>query len=174
MALYELGGVVPQLAEGECWVAPNATVIGRVALRKDASVWFNAVLRGDHELIEICEGANVQDGCVLHTDPGYPLTVGKHATIGHKVMLHGCTIGEGALIGIGATILNGAVIGNGSIVGAHALIPEGKVIPERSMVMGMPGRVVRELSEEDSKRFAEPAAHYVENWKRFERDLKPL
>lgn len=175
MALYQLGDVSPELAaDGQCWVAPNACVMGRVILQRNASVWFGAVLRGDHEPIEIGEGSNVQDGCVLHTDPGYPLTVGRDCTIGHMVMLHGCTIGDGSLIGIGATVLNGAKIGRNCLIGAHSLIPEGKEIPDRSLVMGVPGRVVREFSEEEAAEFNYPAAHYVENWQRFARDLKPL
>lgn len=175
MALYQLGDVAPELAEdGQCWIAPNACVMGRVALRHNASIWFGAVVRGDHELIEIGEGSNVQDGCVLHTDPGYPLTVGRNCTIGHMVMLHGCTIGDDTLVGIGATVLNGARIGKSCLIGAHSLIPEGKEIPDRSLVMGVPGRVVREFSDEEAAKFNYPAAHYVENWQRFARDLKPL
>lgn len=175
MTLYELGGVAPELPEdGQFWIAPNACVIGRVILRRNASVWFGAVLRGDHEPIEIGEGSNVQDGSVLHTDPGYPLTVGRNCTIGHMVMLHGCTVGDETLIGIGATVLNGARIGRQCLIGAHALIPEGKDIPDRSLVMGTPGRVVREFTDEEAAAFNYPAAHYVENWQRFATDLKPL
>lgn len=175
MALYELGGVAPELPEeGAYWIAPNAAVMGRVILRRNASIWFAAVLRGDHEAIEIGEGSNVQDGCVLHTDPGFPLTVARNCTIGHQAMLHGCTIDEGSLIGIGATVLNGATIGKSCIIGAHSLIPEGKDIPDRSLVMGTPGKVVRELTEEEAAQFNYPAQHYVKNWQRFASDLKPI
>lgn len=175
MALYDLGGIAPELPEDDAfWIAPTASVIGRVKLHRNASVWFGAVLRGDHELIEIGEGSNVQDCCVLHTDPGFPLTIGRDCTIGHKVMLHGCTIADGSLIGIGATVLNGAKIGRNCLIGAHSLIPEGKEIPDNSLVMGVPGRVVRELSDEEAGQFNYPAEHYVENWQRFARDLVPL
>lgn len=175
MTLYQLGGVAPELPEdGRFWIAPNACVMGRVILRPNASVWFGAVLRGDHEPIEIGEGSNVQDASVLHTDPGYPLTIGRNCTIGHMVMLHGCTIGDDSLIGIGATVLNGARIGKQCLIGAHSLIPEGKEIPDRSLVMGTPGRVVREFTEEEATQFNYPAAHYVENWQRFAKDLQPL
>lgn len=175
MPLYELGGIRPELPEeGAYWIAPDAHVMGRVILRRNASVWFGSVLRGDNEAIELGEGSNVQDGCVLHTDPGYPLTLGANCTVGHMVMLHGCTIGEGSLIGIGATVLNGVKIGRGCVIGAHSLIPEGKEFPDRSLVMGAPGRIVRELSEEEAAQYNYAAAHYVENWKRYARDLKPL
>ena len=175
MTSYSLGGVEPELAGAEdCWIAPTATVIGRVILRKDASVWFGAVIRGDNEPIEVGEGSNVQDGCVLHTDPGYPLTIGRGCTIGHMVMLHGCTIGDGSLIGIGATVLNGAKIGRNCLIGAHSLIPEGKEISDGSLVMGAPGRIVRELSAEQTEGLREPATHYVERWRSYRSDLKPL
>ena len=164
--LYELGGVAVK-AEGDYWVADSATVVGNVLLKQDASVWFNAVVRGDNDLITIGEGSNVQDGSVLHTDPGFPLTIGAHVTIGHKVMLHGCDIGEGSLIGINAVVLNGAKIGKNCLIGANTLITEGKEIPDNSMVMGSPGKVVRTLSEEQAKGIRAGATHYVENARRF-------
>ena len=175
MALYELGGDAPDLPEdGAYWIAPNASVMGRVILRRNASVWFGAILRGDNEPIEVGEGSNVQDGSILHTDPGFPLTIGRNCTIGHMVMLHGCTIADSSLVGIGATVLNGAKIGKNCVIGAHALIPEGKEIPDRSMVMGVPGRIVRELTQEEAEGFNYAAAHYVQNWQRFAKDLKPI
>jgi carbonic anhydrase/acetyltransferase-like protein (isoleucine patch superfamily) len=173
MTLYDLGGVTPDLPpEGEYWIAPNAVVLGRVRLQHNASVWFNAVLRGDHELIDIGEDSNVQDGTVMHTDPGCPLTVGKGVTIGHLAMLHGCTVGDNSLIGIGATVLNNARIGNNCLIGAHALITEGKEIPDNSMVVGAPGKIIRTVSTEMAEGLKLSAAHYVENWKRFARELR--
>ena len=152
--------------DGRAWVAPNAVVLGKVELCDDASIWFGAVLRGDNELIKVGARSNVQDGCVLHTDPGFPLTIGEDCTIGHMVMLHGCTIGNGSLIGIGSIVLNGARIGDGSLVGANTLITEGKEFPPRSMILGSPGKVVRELSEEESERLKGSAGRYAANWKR--------
>ena len=174
MTLYNLDGVdVATPASGAFWVAPNAVLLGKVQLEEDASVWFGAVLRGDNELITLGARSNVQDGCVLHTDPGFPLTIGPDCTIGHMVMLHGCTIGRGSLIGIGSIILNGAKIGEECVIGANTLIPENKEIPPRSMVMGSPGKVIRQLSDEDVARFQKGAARYVANWKRFKTGLKP-
>ncbi len=168
MALYELDGKrVTTPANGRFWVADNATVIGNVTLEEDASVWFGAVVRGDNEPIVIGARTNIQDGTVLHTDPGFPMTIGADCTIGHMVMLHGCTIGAGALIGIGAVVLNGAKIGEGALIGAGALIPEGKEIPPRSLVVGSPGKVIRELTAENVERVKRGAAHYVNNWQRF-------
>jgi carbonic anhydrase/acetyltransferase-like protein (isoleucine patch superfamily) len=155
----------------QSWVAPNATLIGKVKLEPGASVWFNAVLRGDNELIHIGENSNVQDGSVMHTDMGYPLTIGKGVTIGHKVMLHGCSVGDYSLIGINAVVLNGAKIGKHCIIGANALIPEGKEIPDGSLVMGSPGKVVRELTEQQKKMLEASAAHYVHNAQRYAREL---
>ena len=172
MALFDLDGVKPITPEtGNYWVAENATVLGRVILKENASVWFNAVLRGDNDPIEIGENSNIQDGSVLHTDHGVPLTVGKNVTVGHMVMLHGCTIGDGSLIGIGSTILNRAKIGKNCIIGAHSLIPEGKEIPDNSLVMGAPGKVVRELDDGAAQMIAASAKVYVENWKRFKSGL---
>ena len=155
----------------ESWVAPNAVLVGKVKLEAGASVWFNTVLRGDNELIHIGENSNVQDGTVMHTDMGYPLSIGKGVTIGHNVMLHGCTVGDYSLIGINAVVLNGAKIGKNCLIGANALIPEGKVIPDGSLVMGSPGKVVRELSEQQIKLLEASAAHYVHNAQRYARDL---
>lgn len=154
------------------WVAPTAAVIGRVRLDAGASVWFSAVLRGDNELIHIGENSNVQDGSVMHTDMGWPLTVGKGVTIGHNAMLHGCTVGDHSLIGIGAVILNGAKIGKNCIIAAHTLIAEGKEIPDGSLVMGSPGKVVRELSAEQISKLEANAEHYVHNAQRYAQHLQ--
>ena len=163
---YDLENKKPKNS-GENWVAPNATIIGDVTLEKNSSVWFNAVIRGDNENIHVGEGSNVQDGSVLHTDPGCPLRIGKDVTIGHIVMLHGCTIGDNSLIGIGAVILNNAKIGKNCIIGAKALITENKEIPDNSLVVGAPGRVVRKLSDEEIGKITENAKHYQDNWKRY-------
>jgi len=173
--VYRLGDMEPQLpANGEYWIAPNAVVLGNVILKKNASIWFGATLRGDNDPITIGENSNVQDGSVLHTDAGSPLTIGANVTIGHMVMLHGCNVGDGSLIGIGSIVLNGAKIGRGCLIGANALITEGKEIPDGSMVMGSPGKVIRMLDEGASKMLALSAAHYVENWKRYAASLKPV
>ena len=171
MALYALGDKRPRL-EADCWVADSAEVIGDVRLGRGVSIWFNAVLRGDNELIHIGENSNVQDGTVMHTDMGFPLTLGKGVTIGHNVMLHGCTVGDYSLIGINAVVLNGAKIGKNCIIGANALIPEGKEIPDGCLVVGSPGKVVRELTEAQKKMLEASAAHYVHNAKRYARDLQ--
>ncbi|WP_026180640.1 gamma carbonic anhydrase family protein [Henriciella marina] len=172
MALYDLDGVKPVTPEsGNYWVAENATVLGRVILKENASIWFNAVLRGDNDPIEIGENSNIQDGSVLHTDHGVPLTIGKNVTVGHMVMLHGCSVADGTLIGIGSTILNRAKIGKNCIIGAHSLIPEGKEIPDNSLVMGSPGKVVRQLDENAAQMIAASAQVYVDNWKRFKSGL---
>ena len=163
---YDLEDKKPKNS-GENWVAPNATIIGDVTLEKNSSVWFNAVIRGDNENIHVGEGSNVQDGSVLHTDPGCPLRIGKDVTIGHIVMLHGCTIGDNSLIGIGAVILNNAKIGKNCIIGAKALITENKEIPANSLVVGAPGRVVRKLTDEEIGKITENAKHYQDNWKRY-------
>ncbi|MBF8747404.1 MULTISPECIES: gamma carbonic anhydrase family protein [Pseudomonas] len=153
------------------WAAPTATLIGKVRLQAHASVWFGAVLRGDNELIDIGEGSNVQDGTVMHTDMGSPLTLGKGVTVGHNAMLHGCSVGDYSLIGINAVILNGARIGKHCIIGANALIAEGKEIPDGSLVMGSPGKVVRELTEQQKRMLEASAAHYVHNAERYAREL---
>jgi len=155
----------------EAWVAPDAVLIGRVRLLARASVWFRAVLRGDNEPIEVGEESNVQDGCVLHTDPGFPLTLGPRVTVGHLAMLHGCTVGEGSLIGIGAVVLNGARIGRGCLIGAKALVPEGREIPDHSLVLGIPGRVVRTLTPEERESLLENARTYVARSARYRTGL---
>ena len=175
MAIYALGDVAPVLPESDnYWVAPDAQVMGNIVLKENASVWFNAVLRGDNDPIVVGENSNVQDGAVLHTDLGYPLTLGANVTVGHQAMLHGCTVGDNSLIGIGATILNGATIGRNCLIGAHALIGEGKEIPDNSMVLGMPGKIVREIDVENEKMMLASAKIYVENWKRFKQTLKEI
>ncbi|MBE8220749.1 MAG: gamma carbonic anhydrase family protein [Alphaproteobacteria bacterium] len=175
MAIYALGDVTPQFPQsGNYWVAPDAQVIGNICLLENASVWFNAVLRGDNELITIGENSNVQDLSVIHTDMGFPCVVGSNVTIGHRAMLHGCTIGDNSLIGIGATILNGAKIGRNCLIGAHALVGEGKEIPDNSMVLGMPGKVVRELGDDNEKMMIASAKHYVGNWQNFKKNLKKI
>ena len=166
MALYSLANRKPTLGNG-AWIAPNATVIGDVQLGDNASIWWNAVLRGDNDTITIGANSNIQDGSVLHADEGAPLTVGTNVTVGHLVMLHGCTIGEQSLIGIKSVILNNAVIGRHCIIGANSLIPEGKEIPERSLVMGSPGKVVRQLSDEEVARLLLAAQGYVANARRY-------
>ena len=167
---YDLGNKKVKNA-GENWVAPNASIIGDIALEKNISIWFNVTLRGDIENIYIGEGSNVQDGSVLHTDPGYPLKIGKDVTIGHLVMLHGCTIGDNSLIGIGAVILNGVKIGKNCIIGANALVTENKVIPDNSLVIGSPGKIAREVTTEEKKSITENAIHYQENWKKYSKSI---
>lgn len=158
-------------AHPESWAAPNATLVGKIKLEQGASVWFNAVLRGDNELIHIGKHSNVQDGSVMHTDMGFPLTLGKGVTVGHNAMLHGCTVGDYSLIGINAVVLNGAKIGKYCIIGANSLIGEGKEIPDGSLVMGSPGKVVRELTDAQKKMLEASAAHYVHNAQRYAREL---
>jgi carbonic anhydrase/acetyltransferase-like protein (isoleucine patch superfamily) len=173
MALYELEGdrvAVP--ANGRFWVAESAVLVGKIRIEEEASVWFNTVARAETEPILIGARSNVQDGCVLHTDPGFPMTIGPDATVGHMVMLHGCTIGRGALIGIGAVVLNGARIGDECLIGAGALIPEGKEIPPRSVVFGSPGKVVRQVSEQDLERMRMGVAFYMDRWKKYARSFK--
>jgi carbonic anhydrase/acetyltransferase-like protein (isoleucine patch superfamily) len=173
MPIYSFDGMTPELPEeGHFWVAPGAVVIGRVRLKRDASVWFGAILRGDNDLIEIGERTNVQDGCALHVDPGYPLTIGDDCTIGHSVTLHGCTIGANTLIGMSATILNGTRVGRNCVIGAHAFLPENKVIPDNSVVMGSPGRVVKELDPSKIAGLTKTAQGYVERWQRYRSGLK--
>ena len=172
--VYALGSLVPRIANS-VWIAPNAAVIGNVMLHEESSVWFGVTIRGDNpEPIVVGARTNIQDGAVLHSDAGVPLTIGEGCTVGHQAMLHGCTVGDNSLIGIGATILNKSVIGKNCIIGAGALIPENKIIPDGSLVVGSPGKVVRELSEEQIEGLRQSAAHYVENAKRFSMDLRPL
>ena len=166
--IYELEKNIPKI-DPNSWVAPNAVIIGRVELKKNSNVWFNTTIRGDLEPIIIGENSNVQDGSVIHTDPGCPVTVGKGVTLGHMVMLHGCTIEDDCLIGIGSTILNKAKIGKNSIIGAHSLITENKIIPERSLVLGSPGKVIRQVTDEEINHIKENAKHYVENFKKYKK-----
>ena len=173
MTLYALGDVTPTVND-DAWVAPDANVIGNVVLEAGSSVWFGSTLRGDNEVIHVGKGSNVQENSVFHTDPGCPLTIGENCTIGHKVMLHGCTIGDNSLIGMGATVLNGAKIGKNCLIGAGALITENKVIPDGSLVMGSPGKVVRELDAKAIQMLTASAQHYTENAARFRRELKPV
>ena len=172
MAVYNLGEFRPELPkEDEYWIAPNAVVLGRVILKKNASVWFGATLRGDNDPIIVGENSNIQDGSVLHTDVGTPLIIGDNVTVGHMVMMHGCTIGENSLIGIGSVVLNGAKIGKNCLIGANCLITEGKKIPDNSLVMGAPGKVVRQISPEQARQLALGAQSYVQNWRRFKATL---
>jgi len=175
MPIYSLDAFQPDLpADGDYWIAPGASVIGRVRMRAGSSLWFGAVARGDMEWLEIGEGSNVQDLSVLHADPGFPLVIGKGCTIGHRAMLHGCTIGDNTLVGMGATVLNGAKIGRNCLIGANALIPEGREIPDGSMVLGMPGKVVKDLDAATIEGIAGSAAHYRENAIRFRDGLKAV
>ncbi len=173
MSLFSLGSTAP-LVDETAWVAPGCYIVGDVALAAKSSVWFGSTLRGDNERISIGQGSNVQENCVLHTDMGFPLTIGAGCTIGHKAMLHGCVIGENTLIGMGATVLNGAIIGKNCLIGAGALITEGKTIPDGSLVMGVPGKVVRALDDAAIDGLRLSALHYQENAARFKRDLKAL
>jgi carbonic anhydrase/acetyltransferase-like protein (isoleucine patch superfamily) len=171
--IYALDGIQPTIAPS-AWVADSASLIGKVVIAAEASIWFGAVIRGDNEEIRVGAGTNVQENCVLHTDMGYPLTIGANCTIGHKAMLHGCTIGDGTLIGMGATVLNGAKIGSGCLIGACALITEGKEIPDGSLVMGSPGKVVRKLDETARVKLLASAANYQANARRFRIGLTPV
>ena len=170
--IYSLGTFTPQL-EGNNYVAANATVVGNVILGRNANVWWNVVIRGDNDRITLGENVNIQDGSVLHTDVGVPLRLENDVSVGHMVMLHGCTVKEGSLIGINAVVLNHAVIGRECLIGANSLIPEGKVIPDRSLVVGSPGRVVRPLRDDEVRMIRWISQHYVENAGRYLRDLKP-
>jgi len=172
--IYELDGKAPQFDPSRTWIADNAAVIGDVVLEADASVWFSATVRGDNERIHIGRGSNVQDGAVLHVDPGFPLTLGADVTVGHLAMLHGCTVGDGTLVGLGAVIMNGARIGPDCLIGANALITEGKEIPARSVVMGAPGKIIRQLSDEDLERIRRPAQSYVERMRVYRDRLRAV
>ncbi len=171
--IYALDGIAPEIGAG-VWVAPDANIIGKVVLEPEVNIWFGATLRGDNEVIRVGRGSNIQENCVLHTDMGFPLVIGADCTIGHKAMLHGCTIGDGSLIGMGATVLNGAKIGNGCLIGAGALITEGKEIPDGSLVMGAPGKVVRMLDDAARARLLDSAAHYRANAQRFATGLRAV
>ena len=173
MPIYKLGTLTPEL-DPQSWVAPNAAVIGQVVMKKNASVWWNCTVRGDTDRIIIGENTNIQDGSIVHTNRGIVVTLGDHVTVGHGVILHGCTIGDRCLIGMGATILNHVQIGRHCIVGAHSLLPEGKVYPERSLILGAPAKVVRELSDDEVARLADSAERYVNNWKRYRDELAPV
>jgi len=175
MAIYELDGQAPELpADGQYFVADSAQVIGNIRLLNGASVWFGAVLRGDNELIEIGEQSNVQDNCTLHTDKGFPLTIGRGCTVGHNVILHGCTIEDGALIGMGSIVMNGARIGRNSIVGAGSVITEGKQFPENSLIIGAPARVIRSLDATQIEAMGSAARFYAANGPRFAKGLKKI
>ena len=175
MPLYSLDGVSPETAgPGTFWIAPDAHVIGKVRLGDGVGVWFGAVLRGDNEFIDIGARSNIQESAVLHTDPGFPMRIGADCTIGHRAILHGCSLGENTLIGMGATVLNGARIGPNCLVGANALVTEGKEFPAGSLVVGSPARAIRTLDDAAIAALRLTAAHYVENWRRFARGMKPL
>lgn len=173
MAIYQLDELVPRIA-ATAWVAESAQVIGNVKLDEGASVWFGAVLRGDNEVLHVGRNSNVQDGSVIHSDPGFPVTLGDNVTIGHKVMLHGCTVGDGSLIGIGAVVLNGAQIGRNCLVGAGALVTEGKKFADGTLIVGAPAKAVGELSPEQIERMHHAAPHYVENARRFAAGMKRI
>ena len=174
MAIHKLDGVGPDLpAAGEFWVAPSAAVIGKVSLGEGVGVWFGTVMRGDNEHIIVGADTNVQDLCVLHTDMGFPLTIGEGCTIGHRAIIHGCTIGNNTLVGMGATVMNGVHIGDNCLIAAGALIPEGRSVPSGSLVMGVPGKPVRQLTPEEIEANHASAIHYVANWKRYVRGLSP-
>ena len=171
--IYQLGDDKVEIQTGDFFVADNATVVGLVRLANNVSIWFNAVIRGDNALISIGENSNIQDCAVLHTDPGMPLTIGRNVTVGHKVMLHGCTIGDNSLIGINSVILNGAKVGKNCLIGANSLITEGKEIPDGSLVMGSPGKVIKTLSPEQQAELVKSSVTYVRNFKRFKSEFKP-
>ncbi|MGR9171967.1 gamma carbonic anhydrase family protein [Rhizobium sp. KDH_Rht_773_N] len=175
MALYALGGLQPKLPpSGTFWIAPDAHVIGRVELAEEVGIWFGAVLRGDNEPVVIGRATNLQEGVMVHTDPGFPATIGENCTIGHHAIIHGCTIGNNSLVGMGATILNGARIGNNCLVGANALVTEGKEFPDNSLIVGAPAKAIRVLDEAAAAGIAESARKYVGNWQRFARDLRRI
>ncbi|EPE98241.1 gamma carbonic anhydrase family protein [Rhizobium grahamii] len=175
MPVYALGELTPDLPpSGTYWIAPDAHVIGRVSLGLDVGIWFGAVLRGDNEPIVVGAATNIQEGAMLHTDPGFPVTIGEGCTIGHHAIVHGCTIGNNSLIGMGATVLNGVRIGNNCLIGANALITEGKEFPDNSLIVGSPARVVRTLDEAAIEKLRRSAEKYVGNWQRFARDLRLL
>ena len=173
MPLYQLGEHRVEFRGTNHFIAPTAALIGRIVLENDVSVWFNAVIRGDNEPIHIGEACNIQDGAVLHVDPGFPLALGRMVSVGHKAMLHGCTIGDGALVGINSVVMNGARIGRGSLIGANTLIAEGKEIPEGVLVLGSPGKVVRELRQEERDFLVKVADDYVERARFYQQNLRP-
>ena len=171
MPVYALGPHTPEI-DPESWIAPNAVVIGQVKLSKNASIWWNCTVRGDTDRLIIGENSNIQDGSVLHTNRGIELRIGNGVTVGHGIMLHGCTIGDGSLIGIGAVVLNHAVIGKNSLVAAHTLVPEGKIFPDRALILGSPGKMVRELTDEEIARNRASAERYVINWQHYRQTLR--
>jgi len=173
MSIYALGQHIPKIHE-DSWVAPDANLIGQVVIEQGASVWFGSTIRAEHDEIRVGVGTNVQENCVMHIDPGYPLTIGENCTIGHKVMLHGCTIGDNTLVGMGAIILNGAKIGKNCLIGAGALITENKEIPDNSLVMGSPGKVVRTVDAATVESLYQSALHYQNNMRRFRAELKEV
>lgn len=175
MPLYALGEFEPKLpAPDRYWLAPDATVIGKVELGEDVGIWFGSVLRGDNEPIVVGAGTNIQEGVMIHTDMGFPVRIGQGCTIGHHAIIHGCMIGANSLVGMGATILNGAKIGNNCLVGANALVTEGKEFPDNSLIVGSPAKAIRTLDDAAVERLRLSAIHYVANWKRFARDLRKL
>ena len=174
MPIYSIDDISPNLPDEFHWIAPTAVLIGNISVSEGVGIWFGSVLRGDNEPIVIGPNTNIQENCVIHTDPGFPVTIAEGCTIGHKAMIHGCEIGENSLIGMGATVLNGAKIGKNCLIGACALIPEGKEIPDGSLVIGMPGKVVRELDDGAINGLRASAAHYVANAKRFSGGLREV
>jgi carbonic anhydrase/acetyltransferase-like protein (isoleucine patch superfamily) len=175
MAIFELDGQAPELpADGRCWIAESASVIGRVRLKTDSSVWFGSVLRGDNEWIELGERSQIQDNSTLHTDPGFPIVIGDNCVIGHNVMLHGCMVGSGSLIGMGAIVLNGAKIGSNCLVGAGALVTEGKEFPDNSLIVGTPARALRALDDKARDAIARGADIYVRRWQQYAKGLKRI
>ena len=174
MPIFSIGARTPRLLGSHHFIAHDATVVGDVTLENDVSIWFQVVLRAENDRMQIGEGSNIQDGSVLHVDPGFPMTLGRHVTIGHKVMLHGCTIGEGSLIGINSVVMNGARIGAHSLIGANTLIAEGKEIPDGVLVIGQPGKIIRELKPEDRDYLLKVATGYVERSKLYKTQLKPI
>jgi carbonic anhydrase/acetyltransferase-like protein (isoleucine patch superfamily) len=173
MPVYALGDHVPSI-HPQTWIAANASVIGQVRLEKNVSIWWNCTLRGDTDLLVVGENTNIQDGSVLHTDPGLRLIIGRDVTIGHRAIIHGCVIGDGCLIGMGSTLLNRSAIGKHCLIGANTLIPEGKSIPDRSLVVGAPGRIVRQLTDEEINRIADGSRQYVETWQYYQQALREL
>lgn len=175
MPLYALGDLKPAVPDADrYWLAPDAHVIGKVTLGEDVGIWFGAVLRGDNEPITIGAGTNIQEGVMIHTDPAFPVVIGTGCTVGHHAIVHGCTIGDNSLVGMGATILNGAKIGRNCLIGANALVTEGKEFPDNSLIVGSPAKAIRTLDDDAVEKLRGSASRYVENWKRFAQDLKPL
>ena len=175
MTIYALDGQVPEFPQsGECWIADTAVLIGKVRLKHEASVWFGAVVRGDNEWIELGERSQIQDNATLHTDPGFPMTIGSNCVIGHNVIMHGCTVGNNSLIGMGAILLNGVKIGNNSLVGAGALVTEGKTFPDNSMIVGSPARAIRSIDDRIAQMIRDGADVYVNRWRRYAKGLKKV